>query len=91
MSYLDVTLASFWQLARHWQQGEAAKLEMSIEAGSLNIQRMPKLKHPDPLHFNHPSAPPCKRKPLHNSDSKGAGITGSRVTTILLKKGIFSY
>ena len=46
MSKLDMALASFWQLARHWQQGEAAKLEMSCEAGSLNIQLNPKLGHP---------------------------------------------
>ena len=38
MSNLDVALASFWQLARHWKQGEAAVLDMSCEAGSLNIQ-----------------------------------------------------
>ena len=43
---LDVALASLWHLARHWQQGEAAKLEMSGEAGSLNIQLNPKLGHP---------------------------------------------
>ena len=34
----DVTLASFWHLASHWQQGESEKLEISCEAGSLNIQ-----------------------------------------------------
>ena len=58
----DVALASFWQLTRHWQQGEIAKLEMSCEAGSLNIQLNAKLGHPDLLHFHHPSAPPCKKK-----------------------------
>ena len=62
MSNLDVALASFWQLARHWKQGEAAKLELSCDAGSLNIQLNAKLGHPDLLHFNHPSQPPCKRK-----------------------------
>ena len=41
-----MALASLWHLARHWQQGEAAKLEMSGEAGSLNIQLNPKLGHP---------------------------------------------
>ena len=47
MCNLDVALASFWHLARYyWQQGEAAKLEMSCEAGSLNIQLNPKLGHP---------------------------------------------
>ena len=47
MSNLDVALASFWQLARHWQQGDAAKIEMSCEAGSLNTQLNAKLGHPD--------------------------------------------
>ena len=46
MCNLDMALASFWHLARHWQQGEAAQLEMSCEAGSLNIQLNPKLGHP---------------------------------------------
>ena len=58
----DVALASFWQLTRHLQQGQAAKLEMSCEAGSLNIQLNAKLGQPDLLHFHHPSACPCKRK-----------------------------
>ena len=62
MSNLDVALASFWQLVRHWQHGEIAKLEMSCEAGSLNIQKKANLGHPDLLHFHHPSAPPCKTK-----------------------------
>ena len=63
MCNLDVALASFWHLARYyWQQGEAAKLEMSCEAESLTIQLNPKLGHPDLFHFHHPSAPPCKRK-----------------------------
>ena len=58
MSNLDVALESFWQLARHWEHGETAKLE----AGSLDIQLYLKLRHPDLLHFQHPFAPPCKRK-----------------------------
>ena len=62
MSNLDVAIASFWQLARHWQHGEAVKLEMFSEAGSLNIQLNAKLGHPDHLHFHHLSAPPSKRK-----------------------------
>ena len=37
MSNLDVALASFWQLARHWQQGEDTKLQMSCEAGTPDI------------------------------------------------------
>ena len=37
-------------------------LEMSCEAGSLNIQLIAKLGHPDLLSFHHHYAPPCKRK-----------------------------
>ena len=55
-----MTLASLWQLATHWQQGEAAKLETSCEAGSLNIQENAKLGHPDLLYFHHPFASPFK-------------------------------
>ena len=62
MYILDVALASFWHLARHWRQGEATKLDMSCEAGSLNMQLDAKLGLPDLLHFHPPSAPPCKRK-----------------------------
>ena len=62
MSSLDVAIASFWQLARHWQLGEAAKLEMPCEAGSLNIQLNAKIRHPGLLQFHHPAAPPCKKK-----------------------------
>ena len=62
MSNLDVALASFWQLARHWKHGEAAALDMSCEAGSLNIQQNAKLGHPDLLHFHNTSAHPCKTK-----------------------------
>ena len=62
ISNLDLALASFRHLAGHWQQGEDAKLEMSCEARSLNIQLNAELGHPDLLHFHHPSAPPCKRK-----------------------------
>ena len=51
MSNLDVALLSFWQLARHWKQGDIAKLELSCEAGSLHIQLSAKLGHPDHIHF----------------------------------------
>ena len=37
MSNLDVALATFWQLARYWQQDEAAKLKLSCEAGRQNL------------------------------------------------------
>ena len=59
MADLDVAVAS---KVKHWQQGEAAKLEMPCESGSLNIQLNAKIRHPGLLHFHHPSAPPCKRK-----------------------------
>ena len=62
MSKLDPAFASVWQLARHWQQSEAAKLEMSCETGSLNIQLNAKAGHPDHLHFNHPFVPSFKIK-----------------------------
>ena len=60
MPSLDVALASFWQLARHWPQGEAAKLKMSCEAESLNIQLNANLRHSDLLHFHYPYSPPLK-------------------------------
>ena len=54
MCKLDVDLASFWHLARHWQQGEAANLEMSCEAGSLSLQLMISTKKPCQLfRFDH--------------------------------------
>ena len=62
MSNLDVALASFWQLTRHCQQNETAKLKMSCKAGSLNIQVNAKLGHPNLLHFHQPAVPACKRK-----------------------------
>ena len=62
---LDVALVSFLQVARHWQDGEAAKLEITCQAGSLNIQLNTKLRHPDLLHFHHPSASP----PLYLQES----------------------
>ena len=51
MSNIDVALARFWQIARHWKQGEPAKLELSCEAGSLQMQLTAKLGHPDQPHF----------------------------------------
>ena len=53
MANMDVALASFWQLARHRQLGEAAKPELPCEDGSLNIQLNAKRGHPDLLHFIH--------------------------------------
>ena len=46
-----------WQLARHWKQGDKAKLELSCEDGSLHMQLSAVLGHPDLLHFPHPPPP----------------------------------
>ena len=68
MSNLDVAVSSFWQLARHWKQGEKASLQLSCEDGTLHIQLSADLGHPEEPHFPqspqtpqtlHPS---CKRK-----------------------------
>ena len=58
MSNLDVAVASFWQLARHWNQGGKAKLELSCEDGNLHMQLSADLGHPDQPHFPHPPHPP---------------------------------
>ena len=63
MSNLDVALAGFWQIARHWKQGDTAKIELSCEAGSLLMQLTAKLGHPDQPHFPSTSlSPALKRK-----------------------------
>ena len=69
MSNLNVALASFWQLTRHLKQGQAAKLEMSCDAGSLNIQLNAKL--------GHSFAPPCKRKSFFPTAPERAPVTCS--------------
>ena len=51
---LDVAVSDFRQLARHWNQGAKAKLELSCEDGSLHIQLSAVLGHPDLPHFPHP-------------------------------------
>ena len=56
MSNLDVAVATFWQLARHWKNGEKAKLELSFEGESLHIQLSAKLGPPEQQHF--PDPPP---------------------------------
>jgi hypothetical protein len=57
MSNLDVALAGFWQLARHWKQGHKSKLELSCEGGCLHMQLSAVLGHPDQPHFPHPPRP----------------------------------
>ena len=58
MSNLDVAVSSFWQLARHWKQGDKAKLELTCEDGSLHMQLSAVLGHPDHPNFPHPPPPP---------------------------------
>ena len=57
ISNLDVAVSSFWQLARHWNQGDKAKLELSCENRSLHMQLSAVLGHPDQPHFPHPPPP----------------------------------
>ena len=47
-------MATFWQLARHWKNGDKAKLELSCE--SLHIQLSARLGPPELQHF--PDPPP---------------------------------
>ena len=63
MSNLDVAVATFWQLARHWKNGDKAKLELSCEGESLHLQMSARLGHPDQPHFPPPTPPP----PPHSS------------------------
>ena len=66
MLNLDVALSSFWQLARHWKNGQKAKLELNCEDENLYIQLSATLGKPDHVHFPAPFPPPqpasCKRK-----------------------------
>ena len=80
MSNLDVALASFWQLARHWKQGDNAKLELSCQAGSLELQLSAKLGHPDHLHFPNPPPHPLLKKKFSTGDA-GASARSSAHTT----------
>ena len=72
MSNLDVAVSSFWQLARHWKQGNKARLELSCDDRTLRMQLSAVLGHPDQPHFpqppppaHHPSPPPpvAKKSP----------------------------
>jgi hypothetical protein len=64
LSNLDVAVSSFWQLARHWNQDDKAKLELSCEGGTLQLQLSAVLGHQERPHFLHPpsSHPP---PPVH--------------------------
>ena len=80
MSCLDVAVKSFWQLARHWKQGEKAKLKLLCEGGSFCMELSAVLGHPDQLHFphsppQHAPSPPAKKKStseIHNIDDEDA-------------------
>ena len=54
MSNLDVAVAGFWQLGRHWKNLDRAKIELSYESRSLVMQLLAVLSH----HFPHPPPPP---------------------------------
>ena len=64
MSNLDVAVATFWQLARHWKNGDKAKLELSCEGESLHIQLSARLGPPEQQHFPDPPQiiPSVKKK-----------------------------
>ena len=63
MLNLDVAVASFWQLARHWKSGDSSKLELVCEGGNLHIQLSATLGHPDHVHFPAPSPAPSPPPP----------------------------
>ena len=70
MSNLDVTIAGFWQLARHWKQGNKAKLEKSCEKGSMELHLSAVLGHPNHLHFPPPFNPPPPPPPPSSTPIK---------------------
>jgi uncharacterized C2H2 Zn-finger protein len=59
---MNVAVASFWQLARHWKMGDKAKLELSCEGEKLHIQLSAVLGHPDHPHFPPPTSPSLSSK-----------------------------
>ena len=70
MLNLEVALSSFWQLARHWRQGEEAKLELSCKDGNLQIQLSASLGHPDKQHFPNPLPSSKFKEPKKKSPSQ---------------------
>ena len=70
MLNLDVAVASFWQLARHWKSGHTSKLELACEGGNLQIQLSATLGHPDHVHFHAPNHSPSPSPPLPASTFK---------------------
>ena len=69
MKNLDVAVTSFWQLARHWNQGDKARLELSCEDGNLHMQLSAVLGHPDQPHFPRPPPPQAPFPPPKKSKS----------------------
>ena len=85
MFNIEVSVSSFWQLARHWKQGNKAKLELSCKDGSLHMQLSAVLGHLDHPHFPHhppPQPPPPISSPLilkkNKSPSKLRRLEGGR-------------
>ena len=70
MLNLDVAVASFWQLARHWKQGEKAKVKLFCGDGSLHMQLSAVLGHPDQPHFPHSSPPQPPSPPKFSTPKK---------------------
>ena len=56
MLNIDLAVASFWQLARHWKSEQTAKLELACEGGNLYLKQSCKAWSfsPSPFHFNLP-------------------------------------
>ena len=54
MLNLEMALGSFWQLARHWRQGETERLELTCKDGNLQLQLSSKPGHPDKIHVPDP-------------------------------------
>ena len=76
MNNHDVSLAGFWQLARHWKQGHKAKLELCCENGTLQMQLSAHLGHPDhPLLLAKENLPPISA--VKNDGGKSSAIPQS--------------
>ena len=91
MSNLDVALAGFWQIARHWKNGDKAKIELFCEAGSLYMQLSAMLGHPDQPYFPHPPShppplPPSSSYKKNHCPSSVAKIVAKRRQLLKLKK-----
>ena len=74
MLNIEVAQDSFWQFARFWKTGVAAKFEMSCENGFLEMNMSAVIGHPDNMHFPpppiFPSVPPTPHFIKRKSPSK---------------------